>query len=148
MKTSSRGRRVILACVALCAFAACAGPREPKPAEWRPIDAARAPREPLPDDAERIAARMAAAVLDDRRGDAEADAAALAREDDLREERGELPSGLTDNAAELLAASGGSLSYPDRADDLLDRDDLDPALRRRTELARDADPLRVADTRL
>jgi len=148
MKTSFPASAVLACAVALGVLAACAHERDPTPAEWRPIDAARAPREPLPDDAERIAARMAAAVLDGRRGDAETDAAALAREDELREERGERPSGLSDNAAELLAASGGSISYPDRADELLDRDDLDPALRRRTELARDADPLRVAETRL
>ena len=150
MKTSCRTSRArtALGCAALCALAACAHPQDPTPAEWRPLESARPPREPLPDDAERIAGRLAAAVLDGRREDAEAQAAALAREDALREERGELPSGLADNAAELFAATGGSLAYPDRTDALLDRDDLDPALRRRVELARDAEPLHVADARL
>src|SRR5262245_49841525 len=147
MKTSCHARAALIVCAAL-ALAACAGQRDPTPAEWRPIDGARAAREPLPDDSERIAARLAAAVLDDRRADAVAAQSELEREDGLRAERGEATSGLADNAAELIAASGGSLAYPQRADDLLDRDDLDPALRRRTELASQADLLRIADTRL
>ena len=146
MKTSSRTSRAVIAlCCAALAALACAHPRDPTPAEWRPLETARPPREPLPDDAERIAGRLAAAVLDGRREDAEAQAAALAREDAQREERGELPSGLADNAAELFAATGGSIAYPDRTDTLLDRDDLDPALRRRVELARER-PARRART--
>src|SRR5262245_4892140 len=70
-----------LACAALLALAACAHERDPTPAEYRPLEDARAPRQPLPDDAERIAARLAAAVLDGQRESAEAWAAELAQED-------------------------------------------------------------------
>jgi hypothetical protein len=133
---------------AALALGACASERGPASAEWRPLESARAAREPLPDEAERIAARLAAAVLVGRYADAQAEGAALAREDAERETRGELPSGLQDNAAELLAACGGSESFPERADALLARDDLDPALRRRLELARDRAPLAVADARI
>lgn len=152
MKTKSRTRRsrsvTIWCSAAALVLAGCAGERGPAPAEWRPLEAARAAHEPLPDDAERIAARLAAAALVGRVRDAEAEGAALAREDAAREARGELPSGLADNAAELLAACAGSESFPERADALLDRNDLDPALRRRLELARDRAPLSVADTRI
>ncbi|HTO70030.1 MAG TPA: hypothetical protein VMR31_09240 [Myxococcota bacterium] len=151
MKKKCRNRRrlgvAFLCSVALCA-AGCAAHRAPKPAEWSPLESARAPHDPLPDDAERSAARLAAAVLADRRGDARAEAASIDREDAAREARGEKPSGLADNAAELLAACDGSDAFAEDADDLLDRDDLDPALRRRVEHARDSAPLAVADTRL
>ncbi|MFI5314666.1 MAG: hypothetical protein ACHQ6T_03115 [Myxococcota bacterium] len=151
MKTSfliSRCPRVAALCGAALALAACAGERGPAPAEWRPLEPAHAAREPLPDDAERIAARLAAAVLASRPREADAENAALIREDEARKARGELPSGLVDNAAELLAARAGSDTFPERAGELLARDDLDPALRRRLELAREAAPLEVADTRL
>ena len=151
MKTSSRTDRrpgVTVLCSAALALAACSGARGPTPAEWRPLEPARAAREPLPDDAERIAARLAAAALSGQWTGARAANAALLNEDARREARGELPSGLADNAAELLAARAGSEDFPDRAAELLERDDLDPALRRRLELARAAAPLEVADTRL
>jgi hypothetical protein len=151
MKTSSRTERrlrVTVLCSAALALAACSGERGPTPAEWRPLEPTRAAREPLPDPAERIAARLAAAALAGRWTDAEAASAALASEDAQRESRGELPSGLSDNAAELLATRAGSDEFPKRANELLERDDLDPALRRRLELARAAAPLEVADTRL
>jgi hypothetical protein len=150
MKRSSRTSRshsLVALCCAL-ALAACAGERATAPAEWRPLEPARAAREPLPDEAERIAARLAAAVLLGRYRDAQAEQSALAREDAARESRGELPSGLSDNAAELLMACGGSDSFPERAEILLERNDLDPALRRRLELARDGAPLALADRRI
>jgi hypothetical protein len=152
MKTRFHTRRsrsvTVLCSAAALALGACASERPPTPAEWRPLESARPAREPLPDEAERIAARLAAAALVGRYSDAQAQTAALAREDAAREERGELPSGLSDNAAELLAACGGSESFPERADALLARDDLDPAMRRRLELARDRAPLAIAATRI
>ena len=129
-------------------LAACSLERGPQPAEWRPLEAARAAREPLPDTSERIAAHLAAAVLVGRRHEAEAARTALEHEEAARAERGEPPSGLCDNAAELFAATGGSDSFPERARELLKRKDLDPALRRRLELARDSSQLDVAGTRL
>jgi hypothetical protein len=152
MKTSSRNRRAravtVWCSAAALALGACASEREPTPAEWRPIESASPPREPLPDAAERIAARLAADALVGRFSDAQDESAALTREDAARVARGELPSGLADNAAEVLAACGGSESFPERAPALLERNDLDPALRRRLELARDHAPLAVADARM
>ncbi|HTO54422.1 MAG TPA: hypothetical protein VMR50_13645 [Myxococcota bacterium] len=132
----------------MLALCACASERPTQPAEWRPIESGHPAREPLPDTSERLAARMAAAVLVGRHDDAESARAALEREETARAERGEPPSGLLDNAAELFAAAGGSDSFPERARELLKRDDLDPALRRRLKAARDADPLVLAETRL
>jgi len=150
MKTNSRSRLAVTVWCSAAALAlgACAGEQGPAPAEWRPLESARPAREPLPDSAERIAARLAASALVGRYADAQAQGEALAREDAARAERGELPSGLADNAAELLAACGGSESFPDRTEALLERGDLDPALRRRLELARDRAPLAVAETRI
>ena len=151
MKRSCRnrapGRAARLAWAALLA-AACAGSRAPEPVEWSALAPEHAAREPLPDEAERSAARVAAAVLADRRDDAEAESAALDREDAARAARGEPRSGLADNAAELIAACDGSEAFPRDVDALLDRDDLDPALRRRLEHARDSTPLAIADTRM
>ncbi len=107
--------------------------------------AGRPAREPLPDDAERIAARVAAAALAGRTDQARSLAASLEREDALREARGEKPSGLRDNATEVVAACDGSDAFPDHARALLARSDLDPALRRRLEWAIATDPLERAD---
>src|SRR5882672_3582966 len=152
MKKKFRTRRMrpvtVLCSAAALALAACASERPPTPAEWRPLETSLPAREPMPDRAERIAARLAAATLLGSYSDAQRESAALAREDEARVERGELPSGLADNAAELLVAFGGSEPFPERASALLERDDLDPALRRRIELARDRAPLAVADTRV
>ncbi len=142
------GLRLAVALALAFVLVACATEREPAPAEWRPLEPARVARDPLPDAAERIAADLAAAALAGRWDEARARAAELEREDAARDERGELPSGLSDNAAELLAAFGGSDSFPDRIDSLLDRDDLDPALRRRLELAQERAPLALADRRM
>jgi hypothetical protein len=147
MKRSCHSRFVAFLCSAVW-LAACVGTRAPTPAEWSSLEPAHAAREPLPDDAEAIASRLAAAALADRRRDAEAEAAALAREDAAREASGEKPSGLSDNAAELLAAFDGPERFAARADSLLHRGDLDPALRRRVEIARDSTPLAVANTRM
>ncbi|HTO08098.1 MAG TPA: hypothetical protein VMR86_13700 [Myxococcota bacterium] len=147
MKTSCLTSRVTILCSAFL-LAACSFEHGPQPAEWRPLQAAHAAREPLPDTSERIASHLAAAVLVGRRHEAEAARTALEHEEQARAARGELPSGLCDNAAELFAAAGGSDAFPDRARELLRRDDLDPALRRRLELARDSAPLVVADARL
>ncbi len=95
MKTSSRTDRlsgVTVLCSAALALAACSGARGPTLAEWRPIEPARAAREPLPDDAELIAARLAAAALAGQWTEARAANAALLSVDAQREARGELPS--------------------------------------------------------
>jgi len=108
----------------------------------------RPAREPLPDEAERIAARAAAAALAGRTDQALARGAALEREDKMRVARGEPRSGLADNAAELVAACDGSDAFPAHAQTLLGRGDLDPALRRRLERTIANDPLERADANI
>ncbi len=107
----------------------------------------RAAREPLPDDAERIASRVAAAALAGRTDQAIARGMALEREDKARLARREPASGLADNAAEIVASCDGSDAFPAQAQILLaQRSDLDPALRRRLERAIANDPLERADS--
>ncbi|MGH2899870.1 MAG: hypothetical protein ACRDMZ_14445, partial [Solirubrobacteraceae bacterium] len=137
--------RTRLAAALWIALAAQACTRAPTPAEIQPVLDGRPARLPLPDDAERIASRIAAASLAGHTDEASALATRLESEDAARVERGEPPSGLVDNAAEILWASDGSDAFPGHAEDLLDRDDLDPAMRRRLQLAIASDPLVAAD---
>ena len=137
--------RVRLAAALVLALGAPACTRAPTSAELQPVLDGRPARSPLPDDAERIASRMAAAALAGQRDAARALAAKLEREDAARVARGEPPSGLADNAAEINSACDGSDAFPAHAAVLLDRDDLDPAIRRRLERAIASDPLEVAD---
>jgi len=106
----------------------------------------RPAREPLPDDAERIASRVAAAALAGRTDEAIARKAALEREDEARVARGEKRSGLADNAAEIVASCDGSDAFPAAATTLLGRGDLDPALHRRLEWTVANEPLERADS--
>jgi hypothetical protein len=122
--------------------------RAPTSAELEPIVDGRPARAALPDDAERLAARVAAAALAGDTDQASSLSAALAREDAAREARGEEPSGLADNASEIVAACDGSDAFPTRAAALLGRDDLDVALQRRLQRAIASDPLELADARV
>ncbi len=129
-------------------LASCAGPRELSPAERKPMAHATPPRQPLPDDVERTAGRMAALVLADR-PDSAAELLTLIKEHDAElETRGEPPSGLTDNSIDRLNTMDGSRSYLQHAHEMLERDDIDPELRRRLERYIDSQPLRLAERRL
>jgi hypothetical protein len=139
----SRARLAIACSLLLCA-SACT--RAPTPAELQPVVEGRPAREPLPDDAERVASRVAAAALAGRTDQAVARGLALEREDKARVARGEPLSGLSDNAAEIVAACDGSDAFPAHARALLAQQrDLDPALRRRLERAIANEPLARAD---
>jgi len=140
----SRARLALGCALWLSAAAACT--RAPTPAELQPVIEGRPARGPLPEDAERVAARVAAAALAGRTDQAIARALALEREDKARVARGEPSSKLSDNAAEVVAACDGSDAFPAHARTMLARrDDLDPALRRRLERAIEDDPLARAD---
>jgi len=129
-------------------LASCAGPRELSPAERKPMAHATPPRQPLPDAVERTAGRMAALVLADR-PDSAAELLTLIEEHDAElEARGEPPSGLMDNGIDLLNTLDGSRSYLQHAHEMLERDDVDPRLRRRLERYLDSQPLRLAERRL
>jgi hypothetical protein len=88
---------------------------------------------------------VAAAALAGRTDQALSLAASLEALDVLREARGEPPSGLADNVAELVAACDGSDAFPIQARTLLARGDLDPALRRRLAWTIANEPLERAD---
>lgn len=141
----SRARLAAAVVLAICA-GACT--RAPTPAELQPLLDARPARSPLPDDAERMAVRVAAAALAGRADQALSRSAALEREEKLRDARGEPPSGLVDNAAEIVAACDGSDAFPAHSRDLLARGDLDPAIRLRLERMITSDPLESADADL
>jgi hypothetical protein len=130
------------------ALGGCTGTRAPTPAELQPLVDGRPARAALPDDSERLAARVAAAALADDTSTATARSAALAQSDAERVERGEPVSGLADNAGEVVAAGSGSVAFRAHAEAMLERDDLDPATRRRLERSIASDPLAQADARL
>jgi hypothetical protein len=135
--------------VGLAALAcACASPGAP-PAAPALRDARMAPI--VPDAADHAAADLAAAAL--VRDLAPADAAALRiRAFDAQREQGD--TGLAPAAEDLLhAAAFPGREWRSAAEELLERDDLDPALRERLERALDDDPLvraqaRVRDARM
>ena len=119
-----------------------------QPAEQEPLANRLAPRQPLPDDLERAAGRLAALALADQPDRA---AEVLGWMNDYEERRmreGRRPSGLLDNGLDLLNALDGTERYPARAEELLRRKDLDPVTRRRIEHALESQPLRVASRRL
>lgn len=138
--------RARLACA--CALLLCANActRAPTSAELQPVIEGRPAREPLPDDSERLASRVAAAALAGRTDQAIARSLALDGEDKARLERGEPSSGLGDNAAEVVASCDGSDAFAAHAQQLLaQRPNLDPALKRRLERAIANEPLARAD---
>ena len=129
-------------------LAACAGPRALSPAEREPLVRESARRQPLPDEVERAAGRLAALTLADQPDTAAEILAAIQEHDAGLEAQGERPSGLSDNGLDLLNSLDGTSSYPERAQQLLERRDIDPVLRRRLERYLESQPLRVAERRL
>jgi hypothetical protein len=103
----------------------------------------------VPDDADHAAADVAAAALV---SDREAAQQAIARlEDfDLRREADDgLPTGLVPVARDLVNATlDDSRQYREATRELLDDNDLDPALRRRLDMVTDDDPLLLARARM
>ncbi len=103
---------------------------------------------PLPDDVERAAGRVAALSL---AGLADRTATAyqkFAEYDESAQAEGKLPTGLADNALDLVYALEGIDVYGESAVKLLEREDVDPVLRRRTENFLDNEPLAIAESRL
>jgi hypothetical protein len=100
----------------------------------------------VPDDADVAAADAAAAALV---GDVEGTARAAATIEAFDDTRPEGPTGLEPAARDLLnAVASPGRAYHDASLELLDRPDLDPALRERIERANEADPLEIADARV
>ena len=131
----------------VCALG-CAGTRTPSQFELEPLNTSREAPPPLADDMERATAELAALVLADQQ-DAAAETLSLILEaEQQREVQGEAPSGLTDNARELVNAMGGSRVYRESGEQLIDDDSTDPRLRRRIEHHRNSEPLSIAQARL
>ncbi len=126
----------------------CTGARQPTPAELDPLAPERPRRAALPDDAELGAGRLAALVLADRPDSAVAVLQTLREVEVERRARGEAPSGLLDNAEDLIGSMAGPRGHNARAEAMLGRDDLDPTLRKRLQQTVDAHPLRYAEVRL
>ncbi len=149
--SSARGRRAVAllqACVAVALIAGCGTTRPPAPAELEPLAPARHAGDALPDDVERAAGRLAALALADL-PDAAAQALGLLRDVDARRRAdARAPTGLVDLAEETVRAIAGSGEQARRAPGLLERDTLDPALRRRAERALEREPLTVAERAL
>ncbi len=145
--SDSYGARA-LTLLALVLTACAGGPRWLSPAERAPLTNRAAPRQPLPDDLERAAGRLAALALASQ-PDTAAEILTLIQERDAElEARGERPSGLSDNGLDLLNTLGDQRAYLEQAQEMLERGDIDPALRRRLERYIDSQPLNVANTRL
>lgn len=126
----------------------CASTGGPSPFELDPLDESREAPPPLPDDLERASAQLAALVLAEQQDAAAETLGMIHRAEQQRRAQGKAPSGLTDNAQELVNALGGSAAYRASGERLLADDSTDPRLRRRIEHHRDSAPLSIAQARL
>jgi hypothetical protein len=130
----------------LLAAASCRGPAGLPPGS--PLEPLAGRGAYVPDEVDRAAHDLATAALAPV-SDAHAAQARLEALDAERRDAGAPPTGLVPVARHVVDASlGDPLAYRRATDQLLDRDDLDPALRRELELERDDDPLRVAGKRM
>jgi hypothetical protein len=102
-----------------------------------------------PDELDRSARALAAAVLLGERDAAEAARARIESLDADRVRSGEAPSGLAPYAQDALNATAPDvLAFRAAQRRLLQRDDVDPPLRRRVEAELDDDPLALAGARV
>jgi hypothetical protein len=97
---------------------------------------------------DRKAGHLAALVLAGRPDSSAAMLQELAQLEAERRRAGAPPSGLLDNARDLLHTLAGPSGYRAHAGPMLREQDLDPVLRRRLSSHLEADPLRVAERRL
>lgn len=102
----------------------------------------------VPDDADLAARDLASAALAGDRSAAEAHLAKLHQLDEISVEEGGSGTGLVPIATDLSnAAADDHAAYIAGAEALLDRDDLDPALRTRLQQTVNDEPLRLAEAR-
>ena len=131
----------------LLALAACSSAFAP--AEVAPLERGSAAREPLPDEAELAAARIAAACLP-RSGRACASPwfEELREIDARRTEQGLPPTNLLDDVTDVVSSGSGEQAYLEYAQRMLAEGQPDAALRRKLERHIDTQPLAVARRRL
>jgi len=133
----------------LVLLAACNG-RTFAPAAVQPLERTSAPRAALPDDAERAAARVARLTLSGAASSpaASAEMELLRRTEQTLLAQGEPPTDLTDNALDLIQASGSPEAYDRYAEEMLAFGSPDPELRRELENHLASKPLAVAGRRM
>ncbi len=103
----------------------------------------------VPDDTDRAAHDLALAALGTDPSKARAQLAAFETTERLRVATGEPPSGLPAYAQHLVDSThADAIIYRRATSELLDRDDVDPALRKQLEMEVADDPLVLADKRL
>lgn len=103
----------------------------------------------LPDDTDRAARDVAAAALAKEPSEARAQLAALETTERLRRAAGETPSGLPAYAQHVVdATSDDAIAYRRATAELLDRREVDPALRKQLEAEIADDPLLLAKQRI
>jgi len=103
----------------------------------------------LPDDTDRAARDVAEAALGTDASAARAQLAAFESTEKLRRAAGEAPSGLDGYAQHLVdATSDDAIVYRHASSELLDRGELDPALRKQIEMEVADDPLLLAKQRI
>jgi len=124
-------------------LSACFGTRGVSVAEVIPVERGSARQEPLPDDAERSAARVMALSLSgqDRK---------LAQDElqKLRELQQDNPSAIFDNALDLYQAGLGRESYRRYVEEALRSNEIDATLRLKFERYLEDDPLARAERRM
>jgi hypothetical protein len=103
----------------------------------------------LPDDTDRAARAVAAAALGADRASAQRELDAFAAVEEARRAAGESPSGLPAYAQHVVdATSDDAIAYRRATADLLDRGEIDPALRKQLEGEVADDPLLLAKQRI
>ena len=134
--TDSPRYSITSACLVVAVMlAACSSGRGPAPSELDPLTRQLPPRPVLADEAEQSAAELAALALADDLVSAGAE---------LERLRLEPHTGLADNAEDVLNAARGERAYVELSEQMLKRNDLDPALRLRLERYLEDQPLESA----
>jgi tetratricopeptide (TPR) repeat protein len=143
-----RRSRIRLAALALVVglAAGCAGTPATPPRQL--ITDERLPPPPLPDDLERATGRFLALVLADRDDSATGMLQAMSEREARRSAANAPPSGLLDDATDLLYSGRGRHTYLAYAEVTLNEGDPDPELQRRLERELESEPLVIAERRL
>jgi len=103
----------------------------------------------LPDDTDRAARDVAAAALGSDRDAALAQLAAYEKTEEIRRAAGEPPTGLDGYVQHVVDAThDDAIAYREASSELLERRDLDPALRKQIEMEVADDPLLLAKQRI
>jgi hypothetical protein len=144
---SSRARSLLALATSIALVAALGCGHAPTPGRpW--VQASEPPQQALPDDMELAAGRLAALVLADRIEPATSLLEHMRESERQRRHQGAAPTGLIDDAQDLIASSYGRTAYLRHAERMLARGHADTELERRLERELEAEPLTLAQRRL